>query len=95
MVENELQIIHVGVGKNQTKTLSFEDGGKQMTSFNKCVIVMGIITKKPRSTLTEISEQTGIPVSTVFDILIKIENVFELKGEWIHKPVLNLKEEED
>jgi len=54
VVENELQIIHVGVGKNQTKTLGFELH-KQM---KKTILIIGIVGLMLLSTVTAFRDVT-------------------------------------
>ena len=50
---------------------------------DKYAQIMTLLEKNPRQSLTEISRQTKIPVSTIYDILKEIKDKkLKLRGVW-------------
>jgi len=44
--------------------------------------IMYWVAREPRITITELSQKTGIPISTVHDRLKAIQEEYELTGNW-------------
>jgi predicted transcriptional regulator len=56
-----------------------------MDKKNKKHRIMAMLIDNPRMMLTEISRETGMPISTVFETIKRIQEEYELKAFFVRR----------
>lgn len=56
---------------------------RRMDIDDKDLEIMKLLSNNPRATLTQMKNELGIPISTVFDRLRNIMRFFSLNGYWV------------